>query len=345
MFFRKINHDTEKKDLLTLQELPREALEKVIDYGIKLKNKEKSYDISGQTIVTLLLSPNIYIRFAMETVASQIGAKNIVLDCTREKLSLEWEEGAMLFGSNSEHVVDVAKTFERYGDCLTIRHIPQSNDWQKDRQDSIIKSFSKYSKTPIFNLGSCLFNPTQALADIMTMKACLKRFSGWKAVLCWGYHPSPFPTSTPNSFALAASKLGMDLTIACPKDFDLDNGILKLVQKNTKTHGGSFEISRDISQAMLGAHIVYVANWLSVKNYGNLAENKESLSSLTHWNINNQHIEKTDGAYILHPFPIRRNVTIMDEVLDSKNSLIYEQSENWLHAQKALLAILLGQDI
>ena len=288
------------------------------------------------------MTPDIHVRIGLAVVASRLKLENIVADCTRERWSLIWEQGEMVFGSGTEHVQDVARILERYGDCIAVRHLPHSACWQIDRQDSVIKSLGQYSQIPVYNLGANLFNPTQSLADLMTIKANLKSFAGWKAALCWSYNPDLYPMAHANSFALATSKLGMDLTLACPQGYDLDPAILKLVQKNSKSSGANFEICRDLTKAVKGAHVVYVTSWPSIQHYDNRKQEKLLKQDLIHWSVSEETMEKTDGGYLMHPLPIKRNVSVVEQLLQGNSCLVYEQAENWMHAQRAIFLALMG---
>jgi ornithine carbamoyltransferase len=150
------------------------------------------------------------------------------------------------------------------------------------------------------------------------------------------------PMATANCFLLAGTKFGMDITIACPEEYDLDPAILKLATKNTKSYGGSVEISRDLEKAIKGSHIVYATSWHSIKSYGNPEEEKEKQKSLLSWKITSKLMEKTDGGSFMHPLPIKRNVSVMEEVLDNNCCLAYDQAENCVHAQRAFLMGLMG---
>ena len=326
-----------RKSIMSIQELTREELEGMVEYMAALKSPSSKENLAGKTLLTLLLTPDIHTRLEMGIAASQLNMQNITMDCTREKWEIRWESGEMIFGNNAEHVRDVARILERHGDYVAVRHVPYSGNWQVDRQDSVIKSLEQNIRIPVYNLGSCLFCPTQGMADLFTIKTKLKTLVGWKAVVAWTQHAGMEPMGPPNSFALAASKFGMDLTIACPEAYDLDPAILKFLQKNVKNHGGSFEVSRDLSKAIKGAHLVYAANWQSIKYYDKPDEEKEARKNLSDWMVRGELMEKTDGGYFMHPVPIKRNVSVTDQILDGNTCLAYDQAENRVHALKAFL--------
>jgi ornithine carbamoyltransferase len=329
-----------KKSVITLQEqeFSRENLEAFLNYGVEIKKKEKSPTLEGKTIITFLVTPNFHAKLGMEVVSAQLKARHLTIDCHREKWQLVCDGE---ISEEGEHIYDIANVLGRYSDCVAVSHAPYSGDWRKDRQDSIIKALVEKGTMPVLNLGSCLFNPSQALADLLTIRSCFKTLAGWKAVLCWVYAPGFHTLAIPSSFAMAVSKFGMDLTIACPEGFDLDQAILKLAQKNSQQVSGHLEISRDLNKALSGAHIVYAVPWRSLEWYATPEVEKEKKKSLSGWVITPQQMQKTDGGYLMHPLPVQRNIGVREEVLDGNHSLVYDQAENWIHVQKALLTNML----
>src|SRR3989344_3711991 len=136
----------------------------------------------------------------------------------------------------------LAKVLSRYCDAIGVRKFPEMKDWQEDRKDGVVRGFAKYADVPVINLESGMEHPCQALADLMTMKEALGSLKGKKVLLTWTYHPKALPMAVPNSVALAAGKMGMDLTIACPKGFELDDAIMKTVQKSCSLNKAKLEV-------------------------------------------------------------------------------------------------------
>jgi N-acetylornithine carbamoyltransferase len=213
------------------------------------------------------------------------------------------------------------------------------------RQDAIIKSFAQHCEKPVINLESARRHPCQALADSMTLREKLGSVEGKRFVLYWAWHPKALPTAVPASAALAAARLGMEIVIARPEGYQLDPEDTALIRKTAQESGGEFvHIIDDPDEALVGADAVYVKSWGSVKLYGKPEEEAEQRAGLRDWRLTAPRLRSTRGGkgIVMHCLPVRRNVEIDDNVLDGPNSVVVDQAENRLHAQRALLLELIG---
>jgi N-acetylornithine carbamoyltransferase len=234
----------------------------------------------------------------------------------------------------------------RYADALGVRSFPRGTDWATARQDAIIKSFARHCEKPVINLESARRHPCQALADAMTLKEKLGQVEGKRFVLTWAWHPKALPTAVPASAALAAARLGMEIVIARPEGYELDPEDTALIRKTAQQCGGEFvHINDDPDDALVGADAVYVKSWGSVKLYGQPEEEAERRATLRDWRLTPSRLRSTRGGkgIVMHCLPVRRNVEIDDKVLDGPNSVVVDQAENRLHAQRALLLELIGK--
>ena len=270
----------------------------------------------------------------------------MVLEPGKGSWSLETEPGAVMDGTSVEHIVDAARVLGRYADALGVRSFPRGSDWATARQDAIVKSFAGHCEKPVINLESARRHPCQALADAMTLREKLGQVEGKRFVLTWAWHPKALPTAVPASAALAAARLGMEIIIARPEGYELDPEDTALIRKVAQQCGGEFvHISDDPDDALVGADAVYVKSWGSVKLYGRPDEEAERRSTLKDWRLTAPRLRSTRGGkgIVMHCLPVRRNVEIDDKVLDGPNSVVVDQAENRLHAQRALLLELIGR--
>lgn len=331
-----------KKNIVTLQDFSRDSLENLLNYALQIKKQQKTASLAGSSIITFLLSPDVHTRVAMEVVTQSLNLQNIVIDCSKNQADVFWDEESQNLQEEGEHVCDVARRMSYYGDCLAVRHIPCTKNWRRDRQDSLLKGLIAYGSLPVINLGSSLFNPCQALADILTIRSHCPNLEGWKVAICWTYSKNAYPMATPNSLALVASKFGMDVTIASPEGFQLDPALLKLIDKNSKRYGGDIELTGDLSRAVSGAHFVYAVPWRSINCYDDWESEYQQKQNLQSWKIVSNLMDETDGGYLMHPLPHKRNIAVEAQVLDSNTCLAYEQVENWNYTQQALIASILA---
>jgi N-acetylornithine carbamoyltransferase len=251
-------------------------------------------------------------------------------------------------GGTVEHIIDAARVLGRYADALGVRSFPRGNEWAVAREDAIIKSFARHCEKPVINLESARRHPCQALADAMTLREKLGQVEGKRFVLTWAWHPKALPTAVPASAALAAARLGMEIVIARPEGYELDPEDTALIRKVAQQSGGEFvHINNDPDDALVGADAVYVKSWGSVKLYGRPEEEAEQRAALRDWRLTPSRLRSTRGGkgIVMHCLPVRRNVEIDDKVLDGPNSVVVDQAENRLHAQRALLLELIGDSV
>jgi N-acetylornithine carbamoyltransferase len=250
-------------------------------------------------------------------------------------------------GDNVEHIIEAARVLGRYADALAVRAFPRGRDWAVARRDDVVRSFAQHCERPVINLESARRHPCQGLADAMTLGEKLGETAGKRFVLAWAWHPKALPTAVPASAAIAAAAMGMEIVIARPDGYELDPEDTALVRRIAQQRGGEFvHIINDLDEAMVGADAVYAKSWGSVKLFGRPDEERELRASLRDWRITESRMKSTRGGrgIVMHCLPVRRNVEIDDAVLDGPHSVVVDQAENRLHAQRALLLELLGEN-
>src|SRR5207249_3503613 len=215
-------------------------------------------------------------------------------------------------------------------------------NWEEERTDPILNAFAKYSDVPIINLESAMHHPCQALADMMTIRERLG--SGRKKVLLtWAWHPKPLPMAVPNSFALAAAQMGHDLVIAHPPGYELDDELIENMRGQAAGAGGRIMIEHDVDKAFDGVEVVYAKSWGSKSFYGapekDIAERAQYRAK---WIVDEEKMAHTNSAIFMHCLPVRRNVIVTDNVIDSSSSVVIDEAENRLHIQKAVLSELMN---
>jgi N-acetylornithine carbamoyltransferase len=232
----------------------------------------------------------------------------------------------------------------RYGDALAVRTFPKGPDWKTEREDPVIRTFAKYADRPVINMESVRRHPCQGLADALTLREKLGETRGRKFVLQWAWHPKPLPTAVPASGAIAAAQMGMDIVVARPAGYDLDPDDMKSIAALATARGGSVRVSDDIDGSIADADAVYVKSWGSLERFGRPDEERALRTPHRHWRMTAERVQATrhGKGIVMHCLPVRRNVEIDDAVLDGSNSVVVDEAENRLHAQRALLLELLG---
>lgn len=292
----------------------------------------------------VFLDPSLRTRSSMETAMFLHGGHALVLEPGKGSWALETEPGVVMDGATVEHVTEAARVLARYADALAVRAFPKGTDWAVEREDRLIRDFARFSDKPVINLESSRRHPCQALADAMTLRERLGETRGKKFVLAWAWHPKALPTAVPASAALAAAQLGMEVVIARPPGYDLDPEDQALIEKLARESGGSAQLCDDLDAGLAGADAVYVKSWGSLQAFGRPEEERALRTPFREWRMTAPRLHVTRGGrgIVMHCLPVRRNVEIDDAVLDGPNSVVVDEAENRLHAQRALLIEIMG---
>ncbi|MCH2581729.1 MAG: N-acetylornithine carbamoyltransferase, partial [Planctomycetes bacterium] len=240
-------------------------------------------------------------------------------------------------GASAEHVKEAIGVFSRYFSALGLRSFARGEDQQEDLLDKTFTTFLEHAKIPVFNMESALYHPCQALADLMTIKELFQDFQGRKVTITWANHPRALPMAVANSALLAMTKMGMHVTLAHPEKFELQEGIMNMAGDFAGESGGSVEVVHDRLEAAADADVIYAKSWGSLLRYDDPAAEQDLRDSLKDWVVDSEMMSRTRRAYFMHCLPVRRNVVVNDEVIDSNRSVVLQEAENRLHAQKAIL--------
>lgn len=333
-----------QQDFLALEDWSPEAVDALLALAARVKRGEITGGLERKVLAMVFLDPSLRTRSSMETAMFLHGGHALVLEPGKGSWALETEPGAVMDGATVEHVAEAARVLARYADALAVRAFPKGTDWAVEREDRLIKDFARYSDKPVINLESSRRHPCQALGDALTLRERLGETRGKRFVLTWAWHPKALPTAVPASAALAAARLGMDIVVARPPGYDLDPDDEALLDRLAAEAGSSVRRCDDMDQGLEGADAVYVKSWGSLEAFGRPEEERARRDSLREWRMTErrQRVTRGGAGIVMHCLPVRRNVEIDDAVLDGPHSVIVDQAENRLHAQRALLLDILG---
>ncbi len=287
-----------------------------------LKDKESG---AGKRMGLLFLNPSLRTRISTQIAAKNLGMDTIVFNIDKEGWQLELEDDVIMNGTTVEHIKDAAPVLGSYFDILGVRTFPLLKSKEEDYAEVLLNALIKYTRIPVVSLESSTLHPLQSLTDAITIKEYLPQGRRPKVVLAWGPHIKPIPQCVANSFAEWMNAWEeVDLTITHPEGYELDE---------TYTKGALIEYDQD--KALQDADFVYVKNWCSVKDYGQVLTTDNTRM------LTNAHLNGTNNAKIMHCLPVRRNVELSSELLDSDNSLVTKQAQNRIWAAQAVLAEIL----
>ncbi|HEX6090906.1 MAG TPA: N-acetylornithine carbamoyltransferase [Gemmatimonadales bacterium] len=335
-----------KRDYLAMEDWSRSDIDALLQLAARVKRGEVAGGLDRKVLAMVFMDPSLRTRSSFETAMFLHGGHAVVLEPGKGSWTLETEHGVVMDGASVEHIVEAARVLGRYADALAVRVFPRGTEWGVEREDRVIRDFARYCEKPVINLESTRRHPCQGLADAMTLRERLGETRGRKFVLSWAWHPKALPTAVPASAALAAAQLGMDIVVARPEGFDLDPDDMATIGRVAGAAGGSVSVSADMDAALDGAEAVYVKAWGSLEQFGRPEAEAALRQPHRDWRLTAERLRRTrdGGAIAMHCLPVRRNVEIDDAVLDGPNSVVVDQAENRLHAQRALLLELIGSD-
>ena len=302
--------------------------EKIVEEAIQLKNNRNQLNNIGKnkSIGLLFFNSSLRTRMSTQKASMILGLKTFVMNFNSEGWQLEFENRAIMSEDKAEHVKDAAKVMSQYCDIIGIRKFADLNNKIDDEKEIVLSSFIKYSNVPILNLESSTFHPLQSLADAITIYETKNKLRP-KIVLSWAPHPKPLPHAVPNSFIRMAKKNNFELIISNPIGYDLNSKITK-----------GINIIHDQKEAFCNADFIYAKNWSSYENYGKVLNTDSS------WKIDKNKMSLTNSAKFMHCLPVRRNVVVDDNVIDSENSLVINQAENRIYSALIILKKLIENE-
>jgi N-acetylornithine carbamoyltransferase len=325
------------RHFLNTYDWSRSELQELLDDARTLKESPLGDDLAGKTIALLFLNNSLRTRTSFDVGAYQLGGHAVVLSPSGGMWPLEFEKDAVMLGDAEEHVKEAAKVLSRYCDLIGIRAFPKFENWEEDRKDTILNAFAEHSEVPVVNMET-ITHPCQEMALAMALQEELGDLDGKKFLLTWSYHPKPLNTAVANSALVMAAKFGMDVTLLCPgDDYVLDERYIDIATSDTSSNGRSLTVTHDIDEAYEGADVVYAKSWGALPYFGRWADEKPLRDRYRHFIVDEAKMAKTDGAVVSHCLPMRRNVIMSDGVFDGPSCIAYQEAENRLHVQKAIM--------
>ncbi|HWO02642.1 MAG TPA: N-acetylornithine carbamoyltransferase [Blastocatellia bacterium] len=334
--------DLRGKDFLSTADFTADELTSLIELASKIKaGAYRETPLAGRSVALVFFNPSLRTRASMDIAIYELGGHAVALDVGQGTWSLEHREAIVMDSDKTEHIKEAARVLSRYASAIGVRAFPEMQNYDDEMREPVIRGFAEHSDVPVFNLESSRHHPFQALADIMTIREKVGELDGQPVVLSWAFHPKPLPMAVPNSFALIAAQFGLDLTIACPRGYDLGDDAMAEIQTGAEASGGRVRVSRDFREACAGARIVYAKSWGAKQLYGRPEVDVELRQRYRDWRIDEAVMASTDRGWFMHCLPVRRNVVVTDGVLDGPQNAAIDEAENRLHVQKAVLASIL----
>ncbi|MCT4588514.1 MAG: N-acetylornithine carbamoyltransferase [Carboxylicivirga sp.] len=287
-------------------------LSTAIKEAAEVKKNPFAWDTLGKnkTITLIFFNSSLRTRLSTQKAAMNLGMNVIVLDVNKDGWKLETEFGVVMDGDKPEHLREAVPVIGRYCDIIGVRSFASFEDKKADYEEQILSQFIEFAGVPVISMESATRHPLQAFADLFTIEE-YKTKERPKVVLTWAPHPRALPQAVPNSFVEWMKEADVDLVVTHPEGYELapefSNGV---------------RVEYDQKKAFEGADFVYAKNWASYKEYGQILRKDRS------WTVDAEKMALTNDAKFMHCLPVRRNMIVSDEVIDSPNSIVIDEAAN-----------------
>ncbi len=279
----------------------------------------------NKTVLLVFFNNSLRTRLSTQKAALNLGMNPIVLDVNQGAWKLETGRGVVMDGDKSEHLLEAIPVMGCMCDMIGVRSFARFESREDDYNEVILNQFIQYSGKPVFSMEAATRHPLQTFADIITIEEH-KEKARPKVVMTWAPHPKALPQAVPNSFAEGMSMTDYDFVIANPEGYDLAPEFV-----------GNAKVTHNQDEALEGADFVYAKNWApyEAENYGKV------INYDMNWTVTAKKMALTNNAFFMHCLPVRRNMIVTDEVIESPRSLVIPEAANRVVSAQAVLKMLL----
>ena len=289
-------------------------LKSALAEAFEIKNDRFKYVGLGRnkTLMMIFFNSSLRTRLSTQKAALNLGMNAMVLDINQGAWKLETERGVIMDGDKPEHLLEAIPVMGCYCDIIGVRAFANLTDRDGDYAEIILNQFIRYSGKPVFSMEAATRHPLQSFADLITIEE-FKTVRRPKIVMTWAPHPRALPQAVPNSFAEWINKTDYEFVITHPEGYELDPKFV-----------GRAKVEYDRDKAFEGADFIYAKNWSAYNdpNYGKV------LSTDRRWTVDSDAMALTDNAYFMHCLPVRRNMIVSDDVIESDRSIVIAEAAN-----------------
>ncbi len=302
-------------------------LKQAIEEALTIKKDRYAYTHLGKnkTLLMVFFNSSLRTRLSTQKAATNLGMNVIVLDVNQGAWKLETERGVIMDGDKSEHLLEAIPVMGCYCDVIGVRSFARFESKEDDYTEKVLNQFIQYSGRPVFSMEAATRHPLQSYADLITIEEYKKKDRP-KVVMTWAPHPNALPQAVPNSFAEWMNAADYDFVITHPEGYELDPAFV-----------GNAKVEYNQQKAFEDADFIYAKNWAAYSdpNYGKV------LSRDRAWTVDTEKMALTNNAYFMHCLPVRRNMIVTDDVIESPQSIVIPEAANReISAQAVLKKIL-----
>lgn len=320
-----------------------DEIENLLSLASRLDQHPEPEALRGKVLALLFLSPSLRTLASFQAAMTRLGGGAFVISPEMSIHGIETRPGIVMDGVAAEHIREAVPVIASYADAIGIRAFAQRKNLQDDLADTEFRALTKLVTTPYINMESAANHPCQSLADWKTLNELGAGAGHNKIVLSWCYHPRRLPLAVPTATLQMAAMRGMDVTVLRPEGFELPDEIMGKARQIAATSGGTIAETDTRQEAMEDASFIYVNSWASAREYENPLVDTELRADLLDWCVSNAWFENASAdCRLMHCLPVRRDVEVREEVLDSPRSAVIPQARNRMLAQMAVLHEMLG---
>ena len=312
MMRNNIEPQTTMKNFLSVNDIGN--LDAAVKEALEIKADRFKYSNLGKnkTLMMVFFNSSLRTRLSTQKAALNLGMNVIVLDINQGAWKLETERGVIMDGDKPEHILEAIPVMGSYCDVIGVRSFARFENKEEDYNEVILNQFIKYSGRPVFSMEAATRHPLQSFADLITIEEH-KTTARPKVVLTWAPHPKALPQAVPNSFAEWMNATDYEFVITHPKGYELAPEFV-----------GNARVEYDQMKAFEGADFIYAKNWAAYSgdNYGKV------LSTDREWTVSDRQMAVTNNAHFMHCLPVRRNMIVTDDVIESPRSLVIPEAAN-----------------
>ncbi len=318
------------RDLITLDDWTKEEIETLLDVAFQLK-RERALGIGhpilrDRVLAMLFFFSSTRTRASFEAGMAQLGGHAQFIESKSTQIA------------HGDTAKEIGEILGRYNDGIAIRQV----DWKVG--NGYIRDVAEWSRVPVLNMQCDIYHPHQALADLMTIIEKLGDPRGKTATISWAYAASyQKPISVPQSLVTLLPRFGMNVRLVHPPEFKLMPDIMALAEENARHARVGFEVMDDFADGMRDSHVIYAKSWGALLTTEDEQEGAKIISKYSDWIADEDRLKLADqDAIYMHPLPADRGVEVADAVIDGPHSVVYDQAENRLHGQKAVMALTMS---
>jgi N-acetylornithine carbamoyltransferase len=318
------------RDTITLQEYTKDELDTILDVAFDLKRAralgQDHAILRDKVLAMLFFFSSTRTRASFEAGMAQLGGHAQFIESRTTQIS------------HGDTAKEIGQILGRYNDGIAIRNV----DWEVG--NTYIREVAEASRVPVLNMQCDLYHPFQALADLMTIIEKLGDPRGKTIDVSWAYAASyQKPISVPQSLILLMPRFGMNVRLAHPPEFELMPDILEQARENARKARVGFDVVHDFAEGFRGSDVVYAKSWGALLTTSDEEEGKRIIDKYSDWITDEERMAlANDDAIYMHPLPADRNVEVTDAVIDGVQSVVYDEAENRLHGQKAVMALTMS---